>query len=288
VSVKPAWRTIISVSSIDPLVTEDEQEQVLAAACADMDRRRDALGGAERQVVRLFKAALLGEELVEVAQGLRVGAAQTPGAGAGGGPPAACGSLALVRRREGDPERTPVPLALDAGDLALGEGPASVALRPISPARASSCTRAGLSSSWRVASSVVRQTQPNDLSPIGNVPVAGKTPYEDAIDAYNERSYHVLSATTMLLFGDSSFGSVGREMAATGTARGGWCCRLGGGWGARCHCFRCFGEGRAQLGGQAVQDGRQASLGGRRVVEPGDQAAAVGGDEGECDNLAGE
>jgi len=42
------------------------------------------------------------------------------------------------------------------------------------------------------------------------------------------------------------------------------------------------------LRGQAVQDGGEASIGGRRFVEPGDEAAAVGGREGERDDLAGE
>jgi len=51
---------------------------------------------------------------------------------------------------------------------------------------------------------------------------------------------------------------------------------------------RGFGQGRAQLCGQAVQDGRQASLGGRQVIQPGNQAAAIGGAEGERDDLAGE
>ncbi len=87
------------------LIAEDEQEQVLAAARAGVDGRRDALGGAERQAVGLFQAALLGEELIEVAQGLRVGAGQPPGARAGGGPPAARGPLLCACRREGEPER---------------------------------------------------------------------------------------------------------------------------------------------------------------------------------------
>jgi len=62
------------------LVAEDEQEQVLAAASTGVDRRRDALRRAERQLEGLFKAAFLGEDLIEVAQGLRVGAGQSPGA----------------------------------------------------------------------------------------------------------------------------------------------------------------------------------------------------------------
>jgi len=37
-----------------------------------------------------------------------------------------------------------------------------------------------------------------------------------------------------------------------------------------------------------MQDGGEASLGGRHLVEPGDQAAAVGGAEGERDDLVGE
>jgi len=37
-----------------------------------------------------------------------------------------------------------------------------------------------------------------------------------------------------------------------------------------------------------MQDRREASVGGRRLVEPGDQAATVGGAEGERDDLAGE
>ncbi len=43
-----------------------------------------------------------------------------------------------------------------------------------------------------------------------NIPVAETTPSRDPIDAYSEHGHCVLSATTMLLFGDSSFGSVCR------------------------------------------------------------------------------
>jgi len=37
-----------------------------------------------------------------------------------------------------------------------------------------------------------------------------------------------------------------------------------------------------------MQDGGETSVGGRHLVEPGDEAAAVGGREGERDDLAGE
>ncbi len=49
-----------------------------------------------------------------------------------------------------------------------------------------------------------------------------------------------------------------------------------------------LGQGRAQLRGQAPQDGGKATFGGRQVIQPSDQAAAVGGREGERDDLAGE
>ena len=52
------------------LVAEDEQEQILSAARAGVDRRRDALGRTERQAVHLFEAAFVGEQLVEVVQGV--------------------------------------------------------------------------------------------------------------------------------------------------------------------------------------------------------------------------
>jgi len=55
---------------------------------------------------------------------------------------------------------------------------------------------------------VSEQTQPYDPSPMENIPVAETTPSRDTIDAYSKRGHRVLSATTMLLFGDSSFGSV--------------------------------------------------------------------------------
>jgi len=64
------------------------------------------------------------ESLPHPAQGLRVGTSQMPGGG--GGPPAARGSLPLACGREGDPQRMAIALALDAGDLALGESPAAV------------------------------------------------------------------------------------------------------------------------------------------------------------------
>ncbi len=50
----------------------------------------------------------------------------------------------------------------------------------------------------------------------------------------------------------------------------------------------CFGQGGTQLRGHAVQDGGEASFRGQRLVEPGDEAATVGGAEGERDDLGGE
>jgi len=51
------------------------------------------------------------------------------------------------------------------------------------------------------------------------------------------------------------------------------------------------GEGRAQLGRYVPQEGGEARVGGRgrdRRVQPGDETAALGGREGERDDLAGE
>jgi hypothetical protein len=42
------------------------------------------------------------------------------------------------------------------------------------------------------------------------------------------------------------------------------------------------------LRGQAVQDGGEASLGRRHLVQPGDEAASISGREGERDDLTGE
>jgi len=52
------------------------------------------------------------------------------------------------------------------------------------------------------------QMQSNDPFPIGKAPVAEKTLDQSAIDAHDEHSGDALSATTMLLFGNKSFGSV--------------------------------------------------------------------------------
>ncbi len=49
-------------------------------------------------------------------------------------------------------------------------------------------------------------TQPNDPSPITNVPLAEKACDQRFADAYNGLNGIVFSATTMLLVGDSSFG----------------------------------------------------------------------------------
>ncbi len=63
---------------------------------------------------------------------------------------------------------------------------------------------------WRISSgeSVRYQTQPNEVSPIKNVPVAEKASHRSSTDAYDGLSSIVFSATTMLLFGDTSFGLI--------------------------------------------------------------------------------
>jgi hypothetical protein len=53
-----------------------------------------------------------------------------------------------------------------------------------------------------------QQTQPNDPSPITNVPVAENVGEQSSTDAYDDLNSLGFSATPMLLFGDSSFGSV--------------------------------------------------------------------------------
>jgi len=52
------------------------------------------------------------------------------------------------------------------------------------------------------------QTQSNDRSPTRKAPVAEKPLDQHAIDAHDEHSSGAFSATTMLLVGDRSFGSV--------------------------------------------------------------------------------
>ncbi len=55
---------------------------------------------------------------------------------------------------------------------------------------------------------LMRQTQSNDPSPIKYAPVAEKACDRSSADAYDSLTGIVFSATTMLLFGDNSFGSV--------------------------------------------------------------------------------
>ena len=73
------------------------------------------------------------------------------------------------------------------------------------PSRSHVCARM-----WRISSgeSVRYQTQPNEVSPIKNVPVAEKASHRSSTDAYDGLSSIVFSATTMLLFGDTSFGLI--------------------------------------------------------------------------------